>query len=324
MPGQNFAFVEFASTEDAQAVLSYIQSNDFLGKRITVEFAHPLRKDLVNAITSLPTSDRRLFLKDLPQTASAQEMKEILQRYGTLTEFKLIPGHAYGFVEYASKEDALTVLETFQRYNFLGHNITIEYAHQVRRYITAGCSLEPANKKHTRDRLRHRPDQRFRVIVSGIPRHFCWQELKDFGRLSGKPVVYCDLERKRNGRGFLEFNLLADAEAAVRKLHGRKLDGSKVSVFFPEMEASFRTTSTDDLPQSRPSSPPRFEDISNTRCYSRRSRSRSPERSSTRYLSSQTSFSSSDPTWPQTPERSRTEDPYYHDACPRIPSANTT
>ncbi|KAF9055207.1 hypothetical protein BDZ89DRAFT_10443 [Hymenopellis radicata] len=322
MPGQNFAFVGFATAEDAQAALNHIQDNDFLGKRITVEFAHPLRKDLINAISSPPTSDRRLFLKDLPETASAQDMKELLQRYGTLTEFKLIPGHTYGFVEYASKEDALTVLQTFQRYNFLGHNITIEYAHQARKYITAGSPLEPAIKKLARDRLRHRPDQRFRIIVSGIPRHFCWQELKDFGRLSGKPVVYCDLEKKRNGRGFLEFNFLADAEAAVRKLNGRKLGGSKVSVFFPEMEASFGTVSTDDFPRSRPSSPPRFEDISNTRSYSRRSRSRSPERYSTRYLSSQTSFSSSDPTWPRTPERSWTEDPYNlpsHDAYPLDP-----
>ncbi|KAK0190990.1 hypothetical protein F5146DRAFT_1046632 [Armillaria mellea] len=43
---------------------------------------------------------------------------------------------------------------------------------------------------------------RFPVVVAGIPRHVCWQELKDFGRLSGQHVAYCDIERKNRSKGF--------------------------------------------------------------------------------------------------------------------------
>ncbi|KAJ7179898.1 hypothetical protein C8R43DRAFT_381018 [Mycena crocata] len=71
---------------------------------------------------------------------------------------------------------------------------------------------------------------RYPVLVANIPRHICWQELKDFGRLAGGLVAYCDLDRNKNGRGFIEYLSREDAEEAVRTLNGQKLGGRPVRV----------------------------------------------------------------------------------------------
>ncbi|KAJ7744538.1 hypothetical protein DFH07DRAFT_26922 [Mycena maculata] len=71
---------------------------------------------------------------------------------------------------------------------------------------------------------------RFPVLVEHIPGHICWQELKDFGRLAGGLVAYCDLDRNKNGRGFIEYLSQEDAEDAIRLLNGQSLGGHTVSV----------------------------------------------------------------------------------------------
>jgi RNA recognition motif-containing protein len=56
------------------------------------------------------------------------------------------------------------------------------------------------------------------------------QELKDFGRLAGGHVAYCNLDRDRKGCGFIEYLSREDAEEAIRKLNGQKLGGRAVGV----------------------------------------------------------------------------------------------
>lgn len=92
----------------------------------------------------------------------------------------------------------------------------------------------------------NRAHQRYPVLVRNIPGHICWQvywsqrfqgasnfqlqELKDFGRLAGGLVAYCDLDRNKNGRGFIEYLSWEDAEEAIRSLNGQMLGGQAVSV----------------------------------------------------------------------------------------------
>ncbi|KAJ7781342.1 hypothetical protein B0H16DRAFT_616703 [Mycena metata] len=71
---------------------------------------------------------------------------------------------------------------------------------------------------------------RYPVLVTNIPRHICWQELKDFGRLAGGAVAFCNVEREKNGRGFIEYLSSQDANEAIRKLNGQRLGGALVTV----------------------------------------------------------------------------------------------
>jgi hypothetical protein len=57
------------------------------------------------------------------------------------------------------------------------------------------------------------------------------KQLKDFGRLAGGLVAYCDLDRTRTGHGFIEYLSRHDAEEAVRRLDGERLGGVAVRVW---------------------------------------------------------------------------------------------
>ncbi|KAJ7699988.1 hypothetical protein B0H17DRAFT_273005 [Mycena rosella] len=94
---------------------------------------------------------------------------------------------------------------------------------------------------------------RYPVLVEHIPRNICWQELKDFGRLSGLPVAYCEVDRLRNGRGFIEYLSRDDAEDAARALNGQKLGGQAVSVRAHSSHSKPRRSSRSRSPRRRPS-----------------------------------------------------------------------
>lgn len=172
-------------------------------------------------------SSKRLYLRDLPETASEDEIEAFLAPYGKITEVKIVSGHTYGFVEFESPDDARTVLETFKEKDFLHKRITIEYAHPLRKDVAA---LADASNLIAAERA-SRSIMRFPVVVTGIPRHVCWQELKDFGRLSGQHVAYCDIERKNRSKGYIEFSSPEEAERAAEKLNGKILGGARVKVF---------------------------------------------------------------------------------------------
>ncbi|KAJ7937146.1 hypothetical protein B0H13DRAFT_200310 [Mycena leptocephala] len=181
----------------------------------------------------------RLYLKNLPVHANREDVFNYLKRFGKLSELKIIASetYSYGFVEFASEQDARFVLDTFRDRLFLGHRTVIELARPLRKDMP---STESHSSRNTARSPRHgvQPkyyssqahQRRYPVLVDNIPRHICWQELKDFGRLAGGHVAYCNLDRDRKGCGFIEYLSREDAEEAIRKLNGQKLGGRAVGV----------------------------------------------------------------------------------------------
>ena len=55
------------------------------------------------------------------------------------------------------------------------------------------------------------------------------QDLKDFARRPGLDVVYSEVGRGNDGRGFVEFETSADMKTAVEKLNETDFKGAIVS-----------------------------------------------------------------------------------------------
>ncbi|KAJ7499015.1 hypothetical protein FB451DRAFT_1203962 [Mycena latifolia] len=216
----------------------------------------------------------RLYLKNLPSVAY-DDVLNYLERFGRLTELKIFEteSFSYGFAQFSSEEDAKYVLDTFHGRLFLGHSTVIEPARPLRKDMPFA---EPHSSRSSDSRTRtHGPRYgsirpkyypnrayqcRYPVLVENIPRHICWQELKDFGRLSGRPVAYCEVDRKKNGHGFIEYLSQEDAEEAIRALNGQKLGGRSVALAHPK---THRRPSRSRSPIRRPShhtrAPPSLE-----------------------------------------------------------------
>jgi len=203
----------------------------------------------------------RLYLKNLP-SHSQKDIVKYLERFGKLTEFKIVESGA-GFAQYDSAQDAKFVLDTFRDQLFLGHRTVIELARPLRKDMPSTESHSTPNPSWRMARsprytvqpkyYSNRAHQcRYPVFVENIPRHICWQELKDFGRLAGGAVAYCDLDRSRDGRGFIEYLSREDSEDAIKWLDGQKLGGCAVRVSAHSRATRRRSRSRSRSPIRRP------------------------------------------------------------------------
>lgn len=93
----------------------------------------------------------------------------------------------------------------------------------------------------------------------------CLQELKDFGRLAGGFVAFCNIDKSRRS-GFIEYSSRYDAHKAVSDLNGQKL-GDKVVTLSMLAVREFFTHTTSPTHASLP------QDNENIRPTRRRSRS---------------------------------------------------
>ncbi|CAH0056434.1 unnamed protein product [Clonostachys solani] len=138
-------------------------------------------------------SATRLYLGNLPRTATKADIEAHFATHGTgeITEVKLMNG--FGFIEYKDPMDARDVVP-----GDLVDNVDFLWL------LLYNLSLD--------------------MDLLG----YWTQDLKDFARQSSLDVVYSETGRDSNGRGFVEFESAADLRTAVEKLDGREFKGSRV------------------------------------------------------------------------------------------------
>jgi len=71
-------------------------------------------------------SDNRLFVRNLSYSVTNEQLKELLEEYGTVKSVNIIEGKGFGFIEMASQEEAEKVLESLNEVEFEGRNLNIE------------------------------------------------------------------------------------------------------------------------------------------------------------------------------------------------------
>ncbi|KAL8941363.1 MAG: hypothetical protein Q9216_002302 [Gyalolechia sp. 2 TL-2023] len=134
---------------------------------------------------------------------------------GTIAEVKLMNG--FGFIEYEDAMDARDAVPNGSDLN--GSRLTVQFARGSRQRDFPG----PPERPHPRPRR-----TAHRMQITGLPAETSWQDLKDFARRSGLDVVYSEVGRDRDGKGFVEFETAADLKVAVEKLDTNDFKGATV------------------------------------------------------------------------------------------------
>mmetsp|Transcript_145192 Transcript_145192/g.251407 ORF Transcript_145192/g.251407 Transcript_145192/m.251407 type:complete len:288 (+) Transcript_145192:115-978(+) len=75
----------------------------------------------------------------------------------------------------------------------------------------------------------NKPEQgKYKITVEGIPDDMTWKELKDLGRDAGTSLTFARTYRSGSTNyGMLEYGDKQDADAALRELDNRRVEGSK-------------------------------------------------------------------------------------------------
>ncbi|CAD6570679.1 MAG: hypothetical protein ASARMPREDX12_003807 [Alectoria sarmentosa] len=147
---------------------------------------------------SAEVSSTRLYLGNLPRDVTKEDIQSHFKDgTGNITEIKLMNG--FGFIEYDDALDARDVVPAFHGSDMNGSRLTVQFA------------------RGSRQRDFPAPD-----------RETSWQDLKDFARRSGLDVVYSEVGRDRDGKGFVEFETAGDLKVAVDKLDNQDFKGASV------------------------------------------------------------------------------------------------
>ncbi|KAL8733262.1 MAG: hypothetical protein Q9181_003657 [Wetmoreana brouardii] len=165
-------------------------------------------------------SSTRLYLGNLPRDVTKEDIQQHFKDApGTIAEVKLMNG--FGFIEYEDAVDARDVVPiAYHGSDLNGSRLTVQFARGSRqRNDFAG----PPERPHPRPRR-----TAHRMQISGLPGETSWQDLKDFARRSGLDVVYSEVGRDRDGKGFVEFETAADLKVAVEKLDNTDFKGATV------------------------------------------------------------------------------------------------
>ncbi|KAM0795393.1 hypothetical protein BDR22DRAFT_871532 [Usnea florida] len=166
---------------------------------------------------SAEVSSTRLYLGNLPRDVTKEDIQNHFKDgTGTITEIKLMNG--FGFIEYDDALDARDVVPAFHGSDMNGSRLTVQFARGSRQR-----DFPAPDRTHPRPRR-----TAYRMQISGLPGETSWQDLKDFARRSGLDVVYSEVGRDRDGKGFVEFETASDLKVAVDKLDSQDFKGASV------------------------------------------------------------------------------------------------
>ncbi|KAF6832586.1 Pre-mRNA-splicing factor srp2 [Colletotrichum musicola] len=191
-----FGFIEYKDAMDARDVVPAFHGSDFMGERLTVQFARGTRHreggnggGAFNNERAPPRPRRtphRMQITGLPTDTSWQ---------------------VCSFSPHSLKLDHLDSLLLVAR-GALGSSPALEMDYQALSGFSSSSSCHSTG-----------PDRA--AMMS--------PDLKDFARQSSLDVVYSETGRDGNGRGFVEFETAADLRTAVEKLDGREFKGNRVT-----------------------------------------------------------------------------------------------
>ncbi|KAF0930952.1 hypothetical protein E2562_038362 [Oryza meyeriana var. granulata] len=134
-PSRNrgFLFVEYYNHACADYARQKLSAPNFKvdGSQLTVSWAEP--KGSSSDSSSAAAQVKTIYVKNLPENASKEKIKEIFERHGEVTKVVLPPAKAghkrdFGFVHFAERSSALKAVKGSEKYEIDGQMLEVSMA----------------------------------------------------------------------------------------------------------------------------------------------------------------------------------------------------
>ncbi|XP_042480631.1 heterogeneous nuclear ribonucleoprotein Q isoform X1 [Macadamia integrifolia] len=133
-PSRNrgFAFIEYYNNACADYARQKMSSMSFKldGNTPTVSWADPKSAPDASAAAQV----KALYVKNLPDNTTPEQLKELFQRHGEVTKVVLPPAKAgqskreFGFIHFAERSSALKAVKETEKYEISGHALDVSLA----------------------------------------------------------------------------------------------------------------------------------------------------------------------------------------------------
>ncbi|KAI4337660.1 hypothetical protein L6164_016046 [Bauhinia variegata] len=149
---RGLAFIEMGSPEEALAALKNLESYEYEGRIIRVNYARSRKKKIPASVQPKPVTFN-LFIANLSYEARSKHVKEFFESGSSGVVSAEIIFHdnprrssGYGFVSFKSKKEADAALSEFQGKIFMGRPLRVARGRQfVKQAIEENASEERAN-----------------------------------------------------------------------------------------------------------------------------------------------------------------------------------
>ncbi|XP_058221334.1 28 kDa ribonucleoprotein, chloroplastic [Rhododendron vialii] len=145
---RGLAFVTMGSHEEALSALNNLQSYEFEGRILKLDWAKPKEKTNPVAQKPKPAPIHNLFVANLPYQARAKDLKEFFNsENGNAVSADVIfhekprRSAGYGFVSFYTKQEAEAALSAFQGKLFMGRRIRVANSKRFLRQGTKATIL---------------------------------------------------------------------------------------------------------------------------------------------------------------------------------------
>nr|XP_043606825.1 33 kDa ribonucleoprotein, chloroplastic-like [Erigeron canadensis] len=131
---RGFAFVTMSSGEEALAVVNRFNSHELSGRILKVEYAKKFKKPTPRSPTSLRWNETRhkLFVSNLAWKVRATNLKQFFVGFNPVsTRVVFSPSGSsagYGFISFASKEEADAALSALNEKELFGRPISLKFS----------------------------------------------------------------------------------------------------------------------------------------------------------------------------------------------------
>ncbi|CAH9128738.1 unnamed protein product [Cuscuta epithymum] len=194
-------------------------------------------------------SGNRVLAQNVPWSSTADDLRTIFGKYGTVVEIELamhsrIKNRGLAFVTMGSHEEALAALTNLHLTEFDGRILKLKW-------------VKPKIKKPTSYPIAPKPVRIHTLFVRNLPFQAKSKDLREFFKfkkgnaVSAKIVCYENPWRSA-GYGFVAFNTKEEAEAALSAFQGKEFMGRPIKV---EMSTRIQRENTKVDIQSQSTSP---------------------------------------------------------------------
>ncbi|CAI9753540.1 unnamed protein product [Fraxinus pennsylvanica] len=150
---RGLAFVTMGSHEEALAVITHLESYEFEGRVLKLNWAKPKKSNPSTPPTPKPMPVHNLFVANLPFQARAKDLKDFFNAdNGNVVSAEIIfidnprRSAGYGFVSFNTKVEAESALLAFQGKEFMGRPIRVARSRRFLRQLTK-ANIQSGNAK---------------------------------------------------------------------------------------------------------------------------------------------------------------------------------